>query len=69
MNIDWMDDFIKNHIIGKTLEEAYSSTKKHSLDSRVVFEDGEYYIVTCDLNFDRLNFYIENGIVVNANVG
>lgn len=36
---------------------------------RVVARDGEFYQVTMDYRYDRINFVIENGIVVQASIG
>jgi hypothetical protein len=52
-----------NEFIGKTLKEASELT---DLQLRVTRRDGNACICTQDLNFDRLNVEIENGIITKV---
>ena len=56
-------------LIGMPETDAYKLCKENGYDSRTTIEDGKPYIITCDLRFDRVNFEIENSIVIKANLG
>ena len=56
-------------LIGMLEDDAYKLCKENGYDSRTTIEDGKPYIITCDLRFDRVNFEIENGLVIKANLG
>lgn len=56
-------------IIGMTLEDAYVHAKKGGFDYRIVQKDGVSFIITCDYRLDRMNFVVENDIVVECSFG
>ena len=56
-------------LIGLTTEYAIQLIKDNNFTSRIVYEDGEHFIITMDLRFDRINLEIEEGIVVSAHFG
>ena len=63
-----MDIFL-HKLIGLTTDDAILLIKDNNFTSRIVYEDGEHFILTMDLCFDRVNLEIEEGIVVSANFG
>jgi len=48
---------------GKTLEEAEALAKSRGIILRVTGEDGECRGGTDDYSFDRVNVYVEDGVV------
>ena len=46
-------------LIGLTLEEAKDKLLINNTNFRVIREDDIYYIITCDLQFNRVNIAIE----------
>lgn len=61
--------FNAESLIGKNKEEAITIIKDSKLVVRIRNEDGKAYVGTCDFRIDRINLYIENGIITKANVG
>ena len=58
---------LKDEIIGLTLDEFVNLNTGRSY--RVTKEDGESYMVTMDMRPDRLNFEINNGVIVDISFG
>jgi hypothetical protein len=56
-------------LIGKTKDQAIELCRVDDYQYRVVYQDGKYYGVTYDLNFNRVNFTIENNIIIEATIG
>ena len=52
-----------------TLEEATKLALEQGLTVRVVMEDGVGGPMTMDYRFDRINFVVEDGLVVKADIG
>lgn len=55
-----MEDF--SHLIGKTYEEADALVGPDMI-IRVYGQDGNYGLVTADYRLDRLNVYMERGVI------
>ena len=49
--------------LGRTLDEARTLAADRKLTLRVVGEDGECNVVTDDLSTQRVNVYVERGVV------
>lgn len=65
---DVSDDFL-GELNGLDETDATAIVTDQGLTVRIVARDGEYYAVTKDYRTDRINFSIENGVVVKATVG
>jgi len=65
---DVSDDFL-DELNGLDETDASAIVTDQGLTVRIVARDGEYYAVTKDYRTDRVNFSIENGVVVKATVG
>lgn len=50
-------------------DEAKALIWDNNYMSRVVHRDGEDFMVTADYRYDRINLYINGGIVFDATVG
>lgn len=55
--------------VGLTKEEAFKKCKEEGITFRVMREDAETFFGTADINFNRLNFKIDNGMITYAAVG
>jgi hypothetical protein len=55
--------------LGLTEADAQAQAESDGLPSRVVEREGEELPVTLDFNPDRLNFVIEDGVVVQVTTG
>jgi hypothetical protein len=55
--------------LGLTVEEAEAMAEDEGRPSRVVSEDGEDLPVTMDFVENRLNFTVEDGVVVEVTTG
>lgn len=58
-----------NEIVGMSLDEAESVCRENGVNVRVVHRDGESMPLSMDLNENRLNLTIMEGVVTNARVG
>lgn len=58
-----------NEFLGLEKDKAIALCLSQGFTYRVVYEDGEYFIVTMDLRMDRVNFSIENNIVISSHIG
>jgi hypothetical protein len=56
-------------LVGKTEAEAGRLIKENDMKVRVTMKDGDYFIITQDLRFDRVNLHIKEGLVVSAKIG
>ena len=56
---------IENELIGQK-EEVLRNLRE---DYRIVSRDGESYIITSDWRRERLNIYIEHGVIVDVKNG
>jgi hypothetical protein len=52
--------------VGKTYEDAKSKAEKAGLTTRIVEKDGNAYMLTMDLNANRINFRVRRNIVTAA---
>lgn len=65
-NIQEMGD---EDFVGMTKQDAKALCEKRGLKARITSEDGEFFIVTMDYRLDRVNFAINNNIVVGCKRG
>lgn len=57
-------------LLGETEENAKKMINEISgIDYRVTMRDGQPYIITQDLKFNRINLVIENNLVTKADIG
>ena len=56
-------------VIGQTEEAVRDVVVQGGGKFRVRSRDGEQYFGTADLNMNRLNVHIENGVIVKATFG
>lgn len=61
-------EFVKR-LIGMNEEDAQALIWDNDYISRVVHRDGEDFMVTTDFRYNRINLYINGGIVFDATVG
>jgi len=61
-------EFVKR-LIGMNEEDAKVLIWDNDYISRVVHRDGEDFMVTTDFRYNRINLYINGGIVFDATVG
>lgn len=61
-------DFVKR-LIGMNEADAKALIWDNNYMSRIVHRDGEDFMVTTDYRYDRINLYINGGIVFDATVG
>ncbi len=54
--------------IGLTLEKATELAEKENLRWRVVKENGERFLLTQDMDSNRVNFEVENNIITKAEI-
>jgi hypothetical protein len=65
-----MHNFLEpTQYIGRNFFEVSKILGSWNIDSRVVMEDGKPHVVTMDVKIDRLNFHLENNIIVKATIG
>ncbi|MEN9923647.1 MAG: hypothetical protein RIS09_1161, partial [Actinomycetota bacterium] len=67
-NFEIPREFLKR-LIGMSEDEARALIWDNNYMSRVVHRDGEDFMVTADYRYDRINLYINGGIVFDATVG
>lgn len=63
-----LDKFV-NQVLNKEKGAVIKLCKESKLIPRVVREDKTTFFGTQDLNFERVNLEIDNGIVTNAYLG
>lgn len=57
----------EREIIGMSVQDAKKLAEKNDYGLRVVYEDGQHYMVTKDFRMTRCNVFVENGKIVEAN--
>jgi len=57
------------NFIGKTYAAAVGECKEKSIKYRFVRDGDDHYMVTCDCQFDRYNFELDNGIITKQYIG
>lgn len=55
-----------NQIVGMTVEEARKHLEPHGKVVRVIIEDGSSKMVTMEVNDNRANVIVENGIIIEV---
>lgn len=65
-NIQEMGD---EDFIGMEKKDAMAHCEKRGLKGRVTSEDGEAFAVTMDYRLNRVNFIINNNIVISCKRG
>lgn len=68
MNVTEEKELLSN-IVGMTEETGRGLCEVYGYATRVTRKDGNPYIITHDLRFDRINLQIENGLIVKADIG
>lgn len=63
-----LDKFV-NRVLNKEKEAAIKLCKESKLIPRIMREDKTTFFGTQELNFERVNLEIDNGIVTNAYLG
>lgn len=58
-----------DQFIGLSLADAKRLAKNQDLTTRLAGEDGDCYALTMDYRTDRVNLYVENGVVTVATNG
>ena len=66
---DGTDDDVLDGLTGLSESDAGAAAGELGLTVRVVARDGEYFPVTKDYRTDRVNFVVEDGVVVEAKIG
>ena len=56
-------------LIGLPEPEARFLCKENEWVFRVTYQDGNHFIVTMDLSFNRINVHIDKGIITKADIG
>jgi len=56
-------------IIGKTEKEVIEYLQVNNVNFRIVRNNLEYYIITCDYVPDRVNLEIDNDVITSYNNG
>jgi hypothetical protein len=56
-------------VVGKSLADADYLCKSRGYRTRIVCEDGQYYVVTRDYVPTRINLTLTNGVITNASLG
>lgn len=56
-------------VIGLAEQDAVDAIEAEGLIARVVAREGEYYVVTEDFAYSRINLVIESGLVTEATAG
>lgn len=56
-------------ILGKSEKEAREKAHEAGYTTRIVSENGKFFPVTRDYRTDRINLYIQSGMVYQADVG
>lgn len=54
-------------LLDKSYEDAKLLASSYDFTLRKVWEDGKTYVVTCDLDENRIDVYIQNGIIIYKN--
>jgi hypothetical protein len=62
------DEILKS-LIGMNKEDAFKLCRDNEFVIRVNREDSDIYCGTMDLNFDRINLQIDNGVITECNFG
>ena len=58
-----------NSLVGLTYEEALQQCTDKGYKACVLMADNVSFPITCDLRFDRVGFYVENNLIINAEIG
>ena len=69
INRDTMVNNSDNDFLGLSKEQALSLCAQRGLKGRITMENGQSFIVTMDYRMDRINFHIDNDVVVSQKRG
>jgi len=69
MNTNKITKDYLNSLIGKTKEDAIKICIDDKYNYRIIREDDTNYMVTCDFQFYRINFEIDNNLISDATIG
>ena len=56
-------------LVGLDKASASKLCSKEGYDIRVIREDSSNYAFTMDLRFDRVNLYINDGVITKCDIG
>lgn len=59
----------QRNIIGLLETDAIKKLKENGINYRVIYKNGQHYMITCDVLMDRWNLSINNSIVVDISFG
>lgn len=62
-------NFSDNDFVGMQKEDALKLCAERGLKARVTMENGQSFIVTMDYRMDRVNFHINNNVIVSQKRG
>lgn len=57
------------YLVGRPLKDEETVKVLSGFRVRTVRQDENYFVVTHDLRFDRLNLEVDNGIITKAYIG
>lgn len=63
------DREVLSKVVGKNEEEAKQIIENHGYKSRITARDGERFMITLELDQNRINLEIEDGTVKRAEIG
>lgn len=69
LNRNTIQNSSDNDFVGLQKEQALELCSQRGLKARVTRNNGESFIVTMDYRMDRINFHIENNVVVSQKRG
>jgi hypothetical protein len=64
-----MENAETDHFIGKSLEAMKCYAAEHDFNIRIMAEEGEHFLGTCELRSNRININLVDGIVTEAWMG
>lgn len=68
-NLNNEDNFSDNDFVGLKKEDAFKLCEQRGLRHRVTSENGKSFIITMDYRLGRVNFHIDNNIVLSTSRG
>jgi chitinase len=51
------------HLVGISITDAQTTLKALGKVMRITKQDGEHYMITMNIRFDRVNVHVENGLI------
>ena len=69
LNRNTIQNSSDNDFVGMPKEQALEICSQRGLSARITRDNGQSFIVTMDYRMDRINFHIENNVVVSQKRG